>query len=231
MAITPMNSWKWILPALLLAACAPVPATTPGPAPAPNRELAELRQAQEETSRRLQVLESRLALLQKQLEERPSQPRPADQPPQMGTPSRQIASPEAGRPNRQVAEPQAPEDLSPNRLYLQAFSLHASGHYAEAADAFRTFVSRYPENAFAGNAQYWLAESFYRQHLLSRAAVEFEKVAGLTRSGNPGRTPDALLRLVDIYRQLGQPVLAEQALQKLRLNFPDSAAARKLTSP
>ncbi len=230
MALVPMNRWKSILPLLVLAGCAAPPAPTSGPLPVSGGELAELRQAHKDMERRLQVLEGRLALLQKQLEELPGQTSPPEPAPQMGTVGRQITgSADAGQ--RPHPQKPSPADLSPNRLYRQAFSLHAAGRYSEAADAFRTFVKRYPENAFAGNAQYWLAESYYRQQLLSRAATEFEKVAALTRPDSPGKAPDALLRLADIYRQLGQPVLAEQALQKLRQNFPDSAAARKLASP
>ncbi|RMF48401.1 MAG: outer membrane protein assembly factor BamD [Deltaproteobacteria bacterium] len=222
-----MKSLRWIIPLLLVAGCAapPTQSLRSGTPAATRTEIDQLRQQQEEMQQQIALLTSRLELLQKQLDESAARPAPA----QMGTEPGEKAIPEAAETTEKVVVEERPQaDLSPNRLYLQGFSKHAAGRYAEAADTFRTFLSRYPDNPFAGNAQYWLAESYYRQRMFSRAASEFEKVMPYGSKEQPGRAPEALARLVEIYRQLGQPVLAEQALQKLRLNFPDSRAASRL---
>ncbi|RME40440.1 MAG: outer membrane protein assembly factor BamD [Deltaproteobacteria bacterium] len=222
-----MKSFRWTIPLLLIAGCAAPPAQTQhAGAPAVTRaDIEQLRQEQQQMRRQVELLTSQLELLKQQIEE--GAPRTA--PAQMGTRGGEKATPQPAEPAPKVVVEAAPQaDLSPNRLYLQGFSQHTDGHYAEAADTFRTFLNRYPDNPFAGNAQYWLAESYYRQRMFSRAASEFEKVLPYGSKEQPGRVPEALARLVEIYRQLGQPALAEQALQKLRLNFPDSNAARRL---
>jgi len=163
--------------------------------------------------------------MQSQLDEQQQQ---LDQPPagsEMGTGTSQIAETRVLQRPETPVQDTSPAATTPTALYLGAFSSYAAGRYAAAIDDFRQFLQDYPQNAFAGNAQFWLGECYYRQRLLTRAVNEFEKVVSLDAGGS--KAPDALLRTVVIYRELNQLMLAEQALQRLKTDYPDSAAARK----
>ena len=49
---------------------------------------------------------------------------------------------------------------SPSSQYNAAFGLLRRADYPAAEDALRNFIQQYPTNPLAGNAQYWLGESF-----------------------------------------------------------------------
>lgn len=221
-----MLRFRFLLPLLILTACAPVQK-----APSTNSELgalAELRQEQAELTSRITLLENRLVLLQNRLDEQQNQLQAAASATEKGTSYGQIT--ETGYSRRTAGAPKATPERgsSATEIYLQAFSSYAAGRYSEAIDGFRLFLDQHPNNSFTGNAQFWLGECYYKQRMLTRAASEFEKVVSIDSAG--AKAPDALLRIASIYRELNQPRLAEQALQKLLENYPESAAARKADS-
>jgi len=213
----------YLLPLLLLAACAPAPGVAPSATGTP--ELEQLRQEQTLLRTRIVELENRLALLQSRVDEQQHQIEQAPPGTESDTATGEITEPSHIRPSGSTATNDKAEETSPTALYLKAFSNYAARRYVEAIEDFRSFLDRYPRNAFIGNAQYWLGECYYRQQLLTRAADEFGRVVTINPAGK--KAPDALLRMVAIYRELNQPMLAEQALQKLLLDYPDSAAARR----
>lgn len=214
---------RYFLPLLLLTACAP--AHGPATRTAAPTEFAEMRQEQAALQARLEEVENRLSLLQSRVDEHQQLLDRASKGPEMGTGIGQTTEFPSQPAPRTPPEVSGDGQTTPTALYLRAFSNYAAGHYAEAIDDFGQFMEFFPRNAFAGNAQYWLGECYYRQHLLTRAATEFGKVIQVDPAGK--KAPDALLRMVAIYRELNQPTLAEKALQQLLIDYPDSAAARK----
>ncbi|WP_245803942.1 tol-pal system protein YbgF [Geothermobacter hydrogeniphilus] len=213
---------RYFLPLLLLTACAP--ATGVAPTAVPATDIDQIRQLQSNLQNRLTELENRLARVENQLDKQRQQ---LDQPrnsTEMGTGDGQITESKPQPTPRQTTDDTG-NGQTPTALYLRAFSAYAAGRYAEATDDFRQFLDLYPRNPFAGNAQFWLGECYYRKHLLKRAVDEFAKVVSIDPSGK--KAPDALLRMVAVYRELDRPIMAEQTLQQLLTDYPDSAAARK----
>lgn len=97
------------------------------------------------------------------------------------------------------------------------------GRYLEAIAAWRRFLSAHPGGDLAGDAQYWLGESYY----LSRdynAAKETFIALGLNHPQS-ARLPDALLKLGYIYGEQGETARARDVLQKLVQVYPNSQAA------
>jgi tol-pal system protein YbgF len=217
---------RFLLPLLILTACAPVQ-NAPSGIPEAGA-LAELRQEQTELLTRVMTLENRLALLQTRLDEQQRQLETGRPATEKGTRYSQIAEPGSSRSMLTPATATEQGSATPTQIYLQAFSGYAAGRYSEAIDGFRLFLDQYPNNAFAGNAQFWLGECYYKQRMLTRAASEYEKVVAIDAAG--AKAPDALLRIATIYRELNQSELAAETLQKLRDTYPDSAAARKSDS-
>ncbi len=115
--------------------------------------------------------------------------------------------------------------ISPTETYLKAFGDYASGRYNQSIEGFETFLDHFPSNNYAGNAQFWLGECYYKLGQYARSVQEFQKVA--ENYPLSGKAPDALLRMAPALRQLNQYEKARQVLQTLQQRYPDSTAARK----
>ena len=111
--------------------------------------------------------------------------------------------------------------------YQKAFDLLRDGNYAESADAFNQFLAAFSSSPLAGNAQYWLAETYYVQREFSAALPVFQGVAD--RYPESAKLPDALLKIGYCNYELGQFGEAENVLQRVAREFPATTAARLAT--
>jgi TolA-binding protein len=107
---------------------------------------------------------------------------------------------------------------SPIDAYERAFSILREKNYIAAEQAFLNFLSLYPEHELAGNAKYWLGETFYVRGNYQRAAQNLLKL-GMSLS-QLDQKEDACLALSQIKRKFSSgagPVLnrAEQEMEKL----------------
>ena len=119
-------------------------------------------------------------------------------------------------------------DLQAERsAYERAFNLLKEGRYDLAVAAFKTFVSTYPKGRYTDNAQYWLGEANYVQRNFKQALSEFEKLVN-NYPDSPKR-PDALLKIGYTYQELGDSDKARLSLNNVRMNYPDTTAARLAT--
>jgi tol-pal system protein YbgF len=81
----------------------------------------------------------------------------------------------------------------PRADYDQAYKLVTAGRYDVAETAFRQFLTSYPSDELAPDAQYWLGESLYAHGDYAAAAEEFK--AGYQKYPKSRRAPDSLLKL------------------------------------
>jgi len=110
---------------------------------------------------------------------------------------------------------------TPEEQYNYAFSLLRQGDYARAEQAFQAFVEVNGTHTLAGNAQYWLGETYYARSNYESAAVAFAK--GYKEYPTSSKTPDNLFKLGMSMSALGKKREACAALQKLRADFPSIA--------
>ncbi|HHH48408.1 MAG TPA: tol-pal system protein YbgF [Gammaproteobacteria bacterium] len=108
--------------------------------------------------------------------------------------------------------------------YERAFNLLKEGRYDLALAAFKTFVQTYPQGPYTDNAQYWLGEANYAQRNFKAALGEFAKV--VDNFPDSPKRPDALLKMGYTYQELGEMDKARLALNSVRMNYPDTTAAR-----
>lgn len=108
--------------------------------------------------------------------------------------------------------------------YQAAFDTLKEGRYKNAKTELKTFLNRYPNSSYAGNAQYWLAEAHYVTRNFEQGIVEFKNVLDKYPSSN--KVPDAMLKLGYTFYELKQFPQAKQVLTDLREKFPDETAAR-----
>ena len=190
-----------------------------------ERDLATLRQEERRLAERLDGQESRLARLEERLraqEERVSTPASAEPEAKKVTAEREMTPPPA------TTSPSS-GDEGPGgaaELYRQSFSHYAAGRFARGVDGFQAFLRQHPEHEYAGHAEYWLGECFYSQQRYEEAVAAFKRAVENHPKGS--KAPDALLKMSEALKQLGNTQHADAALQALSSRYPDSRAAHSL---
>ncbi len=111
-------------------------------------------------------------------------------------------------------------DGTPKEQYEYAFNFLTRNDFASAEVALREFLTRHPEDPLAGNAQYWLGETFYVRGDYKQAAVEF--MAGYQRYPSSNKGPDNLLKLGMSMASLGQTQGACTALNRISKDYADA---------
>jgi tol-pal system protein YbgF len=111
--------------------------------------------------------------------------------------------------------------------YQAAFDTLKEGRYKKAKTELKSFLDKFPNSSYAGNAQYWLGEAHYVTRNFEQGIIEFKKVI----NSYPGssKMPDAMLKLGYTYYELKQFDQAKVILQELRDQFPQATAARLAT--
>lgn len=106
---------------------------------------------------------------------------------------------------------------TPTEQYNYAFGLLRKNDYAHAEQAFEEFLKLHKDHELAGNAQYWLGETFYVRGDYQKAMVAFYD--GYKNYHNSTKGPDNLLKLGLTAAQLGQTKQACAALAKVETDF------------
>jgi tol-pal system protein YbgF len=108
--------------------------------------------------------------------------------------------------------------------YDKAFQALKELRYAEAAEQFRSFLQKYPQSEYAGNAQYWLGESYYVTRNYEFALEAFQGM--LDSYPDSTKVPDSLLKVGYTHYELKQWDLARAALTQVQEQYPNTTVAR-----
>lgn len=121
---------------------------------------------------------------------------------------------------------QQPEvNKSPAEQYNHAISLIRKDDYAAAESAFATFLEKNKDHALAGNAQYWLGESFYVRGDFANAASAF--LNGYQVYPDNSKAADNLLKLAMTLGRMDQKEEACVTFQQLDKQFTNLAQRLK----
>lgn len=182
----------------------------------------------EAASRKAQAGESQAAAVAP-TQQAPAEPPPAEQPGTLGTVSLGALSPEeaAGAVPVSPAPPTTPA-LPPGttkQQYDYAFSLLRQQEYAEAERALTAFIAAHPGDQLAGNAHYWLAETFYVRGDYRKAAGYF--ATGYKNFPESNKASDNLLKLGMSLANLDEKDKACFTFKELAERFPDASPSIK----
>lgn len=122
-------------------------------------------------------------------------------------------------------EPTAPVAETPEKLYELSYESLLRRRYGEAEAGFRSFIEKNPEHELAGNAEFWLGETYYVQSNYRAAAQAF--LTGYQTYPKNRKAPDSLLKLGMSLQQLGQKEQACAAFGTIDAKFPKAAETRK----
>ncbi|MBI3399346.1 MAG: tol-pal system protein YbgF [Deltaproteobacteria bacterium] len=115
------------------------------------------------------------------------------------------------------------ESPKPDELYNEAIQRAKNKDYAEAIEKFTKFISLFPGNDLAQNAQYWIGEMYYAQKDYERAVLEFNEVIKKYPKGK--KAPGALLKQGMAFYEMGDKKEARLILEKVIDKYPKTEEA------
>lgn len=116
----------------------------------------------------------------------------------------------------------------PKQVYETAYGYLLQQDYVSAESAFGDFLSKFPQDGLASNAQYWLGETYFVRGQYKSAANAFLKGYETYRTGS--KAPDSLLKLAMSLDRLGQRDAACSSLSELTARFPQAPPHVKRTA-
>ncbi len=108
--------------------------------------------------------------------------------------------------------------------YQAAFDLLKDAKYPEAINAFKQYLTTFPNGPLADNAQYWLGEAHYVTKQYPDALRDFRTV--IEKYPESRKIPDALLKIGYCNYELKNWTEARSALSQVVQRFGDTTAAR-----
>jgi tol-pal system protein YbgF len=136
--------------------------------------------------------------------------RPGDVPPaSTPTPAAPQTTPAAGK---------ALPDGTPEDQYKYAFALLTKSDYPGAERALQAFVQAHPKHQLAGNAQYWLGETYYVRNDFNNAVRAF--ATGIQNYRTSPKAPDSVLKLGLSLSALGKTKEACTSYTMLKNEYP-----------
>ena len=108
-------------------------------------------------------------------------------------------------------------------LWSNSMRLIDNSRYSEAAENLRLLILSYPDGTYTGDAYFWLGEIYLVQEMLEDSA-EILNAFVLKFEEHP-RKADALYKLAVVKINLDDVVSAEELLQEVISNYPNSGAA------
>jgi tol-pal system protein YbgF len=116
---------------------------------------------------------------------------------------------------------------TPKEQYTYAFNLLRQTNYDQAKIALEQFIAAHGSNPLAGNARYWLGETFYVRADYQKAAQLFFEGFQFDPKGT--KAPDMLLKLGMSLVQLGKKNEACTTYDKVATDFAKSSSRIKTT--
>jgi tol-pal system protein YbgF len=112
--------------------------------------------------------------------------------------------------------------LEPQQLYERAYGYLLQKDYGAAESTFEDFLKRYPSHQLAGNAQYWLGETFFIRGQYRPAAAAFLK--GYQEYFKSQKASENLLKHAMSLQRLGQRDAACFYYNEFAATFPNPPA-------
>lgn len=121
------------------------------------------------------------------------------------------------------AEAKTPEAKDPTKHYETALNTYKEKKYKEAREKFESFLKEYPKDKLAGNAQFWLAETYYAEEDYAGAIVEYDVL--LKNYPTSDKTIGALLKQGYAFIEMGDKKAGKGILEQLVQKYPKAKEA------
>lgn len=121
-----------------------------------------------------------------------------------------------------AAAAERPRDAT--TLYREGIEEHRAGNYEKARERFKAYIRSNPKGDLAGNAQFWIGETFYSQGDYENAILAYEELA--SRHPKSDKLPAALLKEGLSFLELKDNTNAKLLLNRLIKKYPRSDEAK-----
>jgi len=112
------------------------------------------------------------------------------------------------------------QNCDADKLYDQSLTDLQKNNIESAISGFQEYLKLFPGSQLADNAEYWLAECFYKQQKFDLAIKHFQKVIDRFPDGN--KAPAAILKLSYTYCNIGDYNRSLAYLKTIMEKYPDS---------
>lgn len=129
-----------------------------------------------------------------------------------------------GLPSAEKAPSPAERPRDATTLYREGIEEHRAGNYEKARERFRAYMKANPKGDLAGNAQFWIGETFYSQGDYENAILAYEELA--SRHPKSDKLPAALLKEGLSFLELKDKTNAKLLLNRLIKKYPRSDEAK-----
>ncbi len=182
----------------------------------------QIEQLQYRNQQLQQQMEKMQADYEFRLEQMEKGGRPGGAAPRPATPGGNLA---AAPPAPGAPPPSAAGTANGDQQYHDAFKRLQDGDYAGAEKGFRTFLQGNPKHVLAGNAQYWLGETYYARRDYQNAMTAFAEGYKVYKASPKG--PDNLLKLGVTLAALGRKPDACAVFAKFSQDYPRATDLQK----
>lgn len=122
------------------------------------------------------------------------------------------------------------ETVQKEDLYDSSKKLFDTSKFKEARTGFQKFLKANPKSPKASSAQFWIAETYYRENSFDQAALEYENL--IKKYPKSPKVPTAYLKQAYAFDRAGEKSVAKDILKDLVKKFPGTKeaeiAAKKL---
>lgn len=136
---------------------------------------------------------------------------------------KKVEEPGKELPQQEVFPSQKPGVKNKKAIYDAAYNAFEKGQYKEAREKFEAFIKEFPQDELSDNAQFWIAETYYREEDFENAILAYEEV--LKKYPKSKKVPGALLKQGFAFIELGDNKTGKVILGKLMESYPGSKQA------
>jgi len=192
-------------------------------------DLSAIRERTQETDTRIRTLRDEIDALRTTVSSLPSlisqaAPAPPCDGPDPATAPAGAPAPVSAAPPPAAGATPSTAGLSPARMLDSAKSDYFAGQWALAVSGFEALVRAFPRSEAAGEAQFYIGETYYAQNKWREAIDAYGLV--LEKYRNTTWVPDAYRKRGQAYAQSGQPDKAREMWETVIKLYPESDAAR-----
>lgn len=109
-------------------------------------------------------------------------------------------------------------------IFNEAYTELSDGNYEGSRAKFKEYLSRYPKSPKAGDATYWIAESYYREGQFEESILEYQRF--IDTYPKDQRVPLAYLKQGMSLVEIGKREEAKLFFQTLIDKYPNSDEAK-----